>query len=119
MSRCSSYAVEESIWHLRVVISTNSTFRTLIDPSWPLEGSQMVDFGVDYGWLILDATLIKIRLSGCFGRPLGSRIEIKPTRKTSRKTFWINFMGVPSQLKGVGFRNSRSCSVHQKTWLSA
>ena len=31
--------VEESIWRLRGVISTNSTSRTLIDPSQPLEGS--------------------------------------------------------------------------------
>ena len=39
--------VEESIWRLRGVISTNSTSRTLIDPSWPLEGSEMADFGAD------------------------------------------------------------------------
>ena len=39
--------VEESIWLLRGVIRTNSTFRTLIDPSWPLEGSEMVGFGAD------------------------------------------------------------------------
>ena len=39
--------VKESIWRLRGVISTNSTFRTLINPSWLFEGSEMVSFGVD------------------------------------------------------------------------
>ena len=43
------------------------TFRTLIDPSWPLEGSEVADFGAVQGWLILEATLIDIRLSRYFG----------------------------------------------------
>ena len=60
------FQVEDNIWLLRSVISTNSTFRTLIDPFWPLEGSEVAGFGVDRGWLILDATLIKIRLLGYF-----------------------------------------------------
>ena len=53
------------------VISTNLTFRTLIDPYWPLEGSEMSSFGVIQGWLILGVMLIDIRLSGCFdGKPV-------------------------------------------------
>ena len=55
--------VEDNIRLPCGVISTNQTFKTLIDPSWPLEGSEMVDFGEFQGWLILNTTLIEIRLA--------------------------------------------------------
>ena len=60
-------SVEDNIRLPCRVNSSNQTFRTLIDPSWPLEGSEMVSFGAVQGWLILDATPIEIRLSGYFG----------------------------------------------------
>ena len=44
---------------------------------------EIAGFGAVQGWLILDATLIEIRLSGYFGRNLDVCAETEPERKIS------------------------------------
>ena len=49
------------------VMKHQLTLEPLIEPTWPLGSSEIAGFGAVRSWLILDATLIEIGLSGYFG----------------------------------------------------
>ena len=49
------------------VIKYQLTLEPLIEQTWPLGSSEIVDFGAVRSWLILDTTLIEARLLGYLG----------------------------------------------------